>query len=164
MSEKVFELDNGYPTDETLDYIGNCNVRGTADFDILMTEIGGIWTFPEYFHKNEYGNWEVHTGGWSGNESIIAALYSNDMLWAFYWLRSTAGGHYVFGRHFKNLDYREDELRYRVGELLNRVSELKEEVERLIKAGNALDVPPDDFSEEQKEWRELVSEWKEREK
>ncbi len=42
-----------------------------------------------------------------------------------------------------------------------RVSELKVFIDRLIEAGNALDVPPDDFSEEQKEWREIVNDWRE---
>ena len=52
----------------------------------------------------------------------------------------------------------------RVEELLYRIAELRDFIDRFIEAGNALDVPPDDFSEEQKEWRELVSEWKECEK
>ena len=45
-----------------------------------------------------------------------------------------------------------------------KIVELRDFIDRLIEAGNALDVPPDDFSEEQKEWREIVSEWKECEK
>ena len=40
-----------------------------------------------------------------------------------------------------------------------RIVELEVYIERLIRAGNALDVPPDDFSEEQKDWRETISEW-----
>ena len=50
------------------------------------------------------------------------------------------------------------------GKLQAKIAELRDFIARLIEAGNALDVPPDDFSEEQKEWRELVSEWKECEK
>lgn len=49
-------------------------------------------------------------------------------------------------------------------ELRKRIAELEAFIEQLIEAGNALDVPPDDFSEEQKDWRELVNEWKERER
>ena len=43
--------------------------------------------------------------------------------------------------------------------LLARADRAEAMVERLIEAGNALDIPPDDFSEEQKEWREIVTEW-----
>jgi len=42
-----------------------------------------------------------------------------------------------------------------------RIAELEAVIDQLIEAGNALDVPPDDFSEEQKDWREIVKEWKE---
>lgn len=48
-------------------------------------------------------------------------------------------------------------------ECTNHLSEViatRQMVERLIEAGNELDIPPDDFSEEQKEWREIVAEWR----
>ncbi len=47
------------------------------------------------------------------------------------------------------------------GALNARIAELKVFIDQLIEAGNALDVPPDDFSEEQKDWREIVRDWKE---
>jgi hypothetical protein len=36
------------------------------------------------------------TGGWSGNEDIIAALQRNLMFWALYWEKSERGGRYTF--------------------------------------------------------------------
>jgi len=59
------------------------------------------------------------------------------------------------------------ELKVHIAELeqqawnLNLANErLEVFIDRLIEAGNALDVPPDDFSEEQKEWREIVNDWR----
>lgn len=51
------------------------------------------------------------------------------------------------------------ELEKQLAEAKDRIVELEVYIERLIRAGNALDVPPDDFSEEQKDWRETISEW-----
>lgn len=39
---------------------------------------------------------ELHTGGWSGNEDIIAALRKNEMFFFLYWQKSTRGGHHYF--------------------------------------------------------------------
>jgi hypothetical protein len=36
------------------------------------------------------------TGGWSGNESVIAAMRENRMLWSTLWMSSTRGGRHVF--------------------------------------------------------------------
>jgi hypothetical protein len=52
------------------------------------------------------------------------------------------------------------QMQYQVHDLQAEVEATKAMVERLIKAGNELDIPPDDFSEEQKEWREIVAEWR----
>jgi hypothetical protein len=39
---------------------------------------------------------ELHTGGWSDNETIISDLESN-FFWFLYWQKSVRGGHYYFG-------------------------------------------------------------------
>ena len=39
---------------------------------------------------------EYHTGGWSGNEDVIGALRQNLCFWAFFWEKSTRGGHFYF--------------------------------------------------------------------
>lgn len=56
------------------------------------------------------------------------------------------------------------ELEKQLAEAKDRIAELEAVIDQLIEAGNALDVPPDDFSEEQKDWREIVKEWKESKK
>jgi len=51
---------------------------------------GTIW------QDREKGILELATGGWSGNESIIAALQENLMFWGMYWMESKRGGYYRF--------------------------------------------------------------------
>lgn len=38
---------------------------------------------------------ELHTQGWSGNESIVNALQKT-MFWFMFWQKSVRGGHYYF--------------------------------------------------------------------
>jgi len=42
------------------------------------------------------GGWELHTGGWSGNEEIIRAMQDNRVWWGMFWESSRRGGHYEF--------------------------------------------------------------------
>ena len=45
----------------------------------------------EYYH-----NLTLTTGGWSGNESLISALYKNFLFWSLCFHSQHGGGHYVF--------------------------------------------------------------------
>lgn len=87
----TFDTD-GYPTEETLRLIEEWP---HTDFEGLFAFIGAAWHEAADFTR--VGNaFELHTGGWSGNESIIAALERNAMAWlmcAWSWRR---GGHYEF--------------------------------------------------------------------
>ena len=89
---------NGYPTEETLKKI--------AAFDILKDD---PITFTEYLCDNwvngyppewnkETGCLQLSTGGWSGCESVIAALKATPFpsFWTLYWYQSRAGGHHWF--------------------------------------------------------------------
>ena len=98
---------NGYPTEETLQKI-------TA-FNPLK---GDPFEFAEYLCENwinghppewnlETGCLQLSTGGWSGCESVIAALKETPFpsFWALFWYQSRAGGHYWFKvRRFKKND------------------------------------------------------------
>ncbi len=87
-----------YPTEEELSKI--------RDWDIVENGIEGLiefiqarWEFANY--DMGYFQWngmelELHTGGWSGNESIIDALESNRLFWMMYWQKSERGGHFYF--------------------------------------------------------------------
>jgi hypothetical protein len=95
MNEPTFDKD-GYPTDETLDAIKKwpCD-----DFKSLMAFCKTAWRWEDYFNTVQVENelvCTVHTGGWSGNESIVIALQDNMMFWALCWQQSKRGGHYIF--------------------------------------------------------------------
>ena len=59
------------------------------------------WADPERLRRTE-GDYRQEvmvyrssTGGWSGNESIIASMHKN-VLWSLFWESSRRGGHYEF--------------------------------------------------------------------
>ena len=99
MKNLNFDLldDNGYPTDDLLDFIERFDYRD--GWIKLMDIIYDCWFGPSYFSKTEengYMVYDLSTGGWSGNEDLIAALQSNHMFWAMNWYSSRRGGHYEF--------------------------------------------------------------------
>ena len=60
--------------------------------------IKGLWRYAEsgYWTESRPGLYEISTGGWSGNEEIIAAMRANTILWSLTWISSRRGGHYEF--------------------------------------------------------------------
>ncbi len=96
--------DDGYPTDEFLDAVKNWEC-GKNDYKELMEFIKSGWHFAEWgFHCNdatdtlddEVFEYRVSTGGWSGNEDLIAAMRANFMFWSICWVQARRGGHYIF--------------------------------------------------------------------
>jgi hypothetical protein len=98
--------DEGYPTQEALDYIKNWGygfVNGEfllgqfykdTNMDDLIEYIQSIWYYDDAI-VYEDGLLEIHTLGWSGNEEIIHVL-KDTMLWAFRHRATQTGGHYYF--------------------------------------------------------------------
>lgn len=91
--------EDGYPTDEALEMIRTWNHDNK--FRDLMDFVKNIWWKPEwgwYETVDEKGHsvYNISTGGWSGNESIIDALQDNYIFWGFCWEQSRRGGHYIF--------------------------------------------------------------------
>jgi len=90
-------MDNdGYPDESELKKIENWNAFKRADYLDLMGFVKSIWWAPDWGFRQNGARFELHTGGWSGNESIIFALERNIMFWMLYWESSKRGGHYVF--------------------------------------------------------------------
>lgn len=81
-------------------------------FDALMDYVRSLWWMPDWgWHETgrrpaEISKWkhkpgqryyDISTGGWSGNESLIDAMQANkNLFWAVCWERSRVGGHYLF--------------------------------------------------------------------
>lgn len=85
---------NGYPTTRELNKIKKWDYH---DFVGLMEYVEHLWRYSDCGYWRRRGRtYRISTGGWSGNESIIAALIANRMFWAMCWCRSARGGHYVF--------------------------------------------------------------------
>ena len=83
---------DGYPTEDTLQRI---ETWPWTDFDALLEYVtdcvdgyGSVW--------KENGELKMITGGWSGNESVIAALQKNNVFWTMYWNSSHRGGLHTF--------------------------------------------------------------------
>jgi len=106
MAEPEFDKD-GYPTEATLDAIRLWPVKTMTDAAAAMDFAGAAWSYPDRWHLTERWEdpdwpsfpervYEFSTGGWSGNEDIVAAIEANailQMLGAWSWQR---GGHYEY--------------------------------------------------------------------
>jgi hypothetical protein len=87
--------EDGYPTDEELAAIESWEV---VDIMGLVEYVMDLWHWSDYAtltHDVDKCLLELHTGGWSGNESIIDTLMGT-MFWGACWEKSMRGGHYWF--------------------------------------------------------------------
>lgn len=84
---------DGYPTEDALKIIELWPFDDSAGwFDFIKDN----WHFADWgWHKVD-SEYHISTGGWSGNESIIAAMQNNWILWSVCWVQSRKGGHYIF--------------------------------------------------------------------
>lgn len=105
MTAPTFDAD-GYPTDETIEAIEKWpyqDAAGCLDF------ARAAWHWPDWANEDitahEAGVLRANpgeryarfaTGGWSGNEEIIAALKANGMVRSLTWQLSARGGLHIF--------------------------------------------------------------------
>ena len=87
---------DGYPTEEELETIENWNATTVQEYEKLFEYIQSIWHWSDYAIKHDISHYELHTGGWSGNEDIIRAMKQNYILWACSCELERRGGHYYF--------------------------------------------------------------------
>jgi hypothetical protein len=100
---------DGYPTEASLRRIRKWDFED--GYRPMMEFVRSIWWAADWgWHESGRRPAEIHTathragsryyqistGGWSGNESIIGALEANHMFMALCWERSRKGGHYLF--------------------------------------------------------------------
>ena len=85
---------NGYPDDLELARI---QAWPREDFRGLMEFIHPLWAYREWgWTQGLEDRYQLSTGGWSGNESIIEALRLNTLFWLQCWVSSRRGGYYEF--------------------------------------------------------------------
>lgn len=90
--------EDGYPTELALQRIRSWEHEkgwGAALDYIRELWWGGemLWTEKQ---RGDRRVCDVSTGGWSGNEDLIAAMRGNFLLWSTVFLAHRRGGHYVF--------------------------------------------------------------------
>lgn len=95
---------NGYPTSEALAYIDNWSMVFDVElnigiyfsekrYDELINYVKELWWGDSLIYEG--GLLELHTYGWSGNESIIEKLKRTN-LWLLKFRAKQVGGHYYF--------------------------------------------------------------------
>lgn len=88
---------DGYPTEEELAVIEKWDKFNVESFEELFEIIKDLWNWgPTYAIKHDQCHYELHTGGWSGNEDIIGAMKKNPVLWLLSCEWERRGGHYYF--------------------------------------------------------------------
>jgi len=84
---------DGYPTDGALERVKEWSAM---DLEGLFDFMRILWKHPEHFTGGEAGVYEISTGGWSGNEDVLAALAENAVAWTMTFAAMRRGGHYIF--------------------------------------------------------------------
>jgi hypothetical protein len=88
---------DGYPTEEELDRI---RAWPYEDYAGLLEFIGDNCWWPSRdsggFKRLSGGRYRLATGGWSGNEEVIAVLEQNIMFMPLCWKSSHRGGLHIF--------------------------------------------------------------------
>jgi hypothetical protein len=92
--------DEGYPTDKFLKWVEKFNPLEHQLLNFLNVLFEN-WCHGNcgYKLKKKYAGYcslELHTLGWSGNESLIRALEANLYFFLLYWKKTERGGHYYF--------------------------------------------------------------------
>ena len=90
--------DDGYPEEWELEKIRTwSHANGFVCWSTLLEYVRELWRWPDYFRgPDSNGMYELSTGGWSGNENLLAAMEGNRLFWEMCWFSSRRGGHYVF--------------------------------------------------------------------
>lgn len=87
---------DGYPSDEDLETVERWQFDAPGSFEAFMSHVKSCWWMPEFGWHNDGRTYNLSTGGWSGNESVIDAMQENFTFWAICWVQSRRGGHFIF--------------------------------------------------------------------
>jgi|SRR5882672_12409106 len=81
-----------YPTDEEIERI---KTWPHDDLLNLMNFVSLVWSDMGTMTRKGR-TFRCVTGGWSGNQEILAALQENVMFWTLCWESSNRGGRHIF--------------------------------------------------------------------
>lgn len=87
--------ESSYPAYQDLRRLQDWPIHDLSEIRPLLDHARSLWAYPDYWRQSGRVV-RVATGGWSGNEDVIAALRANRMFWALCWWQSTRGGKHVF--------------------------------------------------------------------
>ena len=90
--EEIFD-DDGYPTEEFLEAVKKWDLHDPIGW---FAFIKSGWWMPDWGWHETTRRYRISTGGWSGNEEILAAMEGNFVLWSMAFVRYERGGHYEF--------------------------------------------------------------------
>lgn len=120
MEDFLVEESKPYPTEEELKAIEEWDLDQKPVSELLEF-IERLWRWSDWGVRKRIGygslrkrrvlKFELHTGGWSGNEMIINALMKNLVFWSQYWEKIVRGGHYYFEIPIRHLSDKPGNLR-----------------------------------------------------
>ena len=106
--------EHGYPTKHELKVFDRWKLATNTDNPTfaqdfrardVVDHLEAIWWYPErqielrqgraHLFRRKIMRLVLHTGGWSGNEDIVAEL-RDTWFWLMYWQATHRGGHYYF--------------------------------------------------------------------
>ena len=80
-----------------LEKIRDWEIHNDSSCRDLLNFVQSIWWCGDQLVERRDGEtWNISTGGYSDNESIIGAMMDNFLFWSMAWEESRKGGHYVF--------------------------------------------------------------------
>jgi len=88
-------MSDKYPSEEELQAIKEWDILAQPVSE-LVAFLESLWWMADWGCVLDGNKLELHTGGWSGNESIMDALRNHWMFWNICWVKHIRGGHFYF--------------------------------------------------------------------
>jgi hypothetical protein len=98
----AYTNEHGHPTQAAIEKIATWPTDGEHWQRDLLGFVQSIWWPDPGFgwrrvhHKDNETEVMLSTGGWRGNEDLIAALQAHPLFWTMCWEWSRRGGAYMF--------------------------------------------------------------------
>ena len=87
--------EDNYPSEDDLERLEYWKFHKMQDYYDYANFVVSLWDFEDYATLKGR-TLKLITGGWSGNEDIIAAINSNILFRAICWEKSERGGLHIY--------------------------------------------------------------------